>query len=249
MLDGHVAEMRELEDHYWWFVARRRIALALLDQRWSGAGRLLDGGFGAGALLAELARRGPAFGVDASASAVALTQERGLSRLVRGDVQALPFRSESFGAVTLCDVLEHVDDDRAAVLEAVRVLKPGGLLILTLPALKILWSAHDEALAHRRRYDPQGVRQMLEAAGLHVERLSYGLCFLFPVALALRSLQRLFRRRDAGPPRTGIIRVPVWVNRLLIALMDVENALLARANLPVGVSIVAVARRPTGQAK
>jgi len=244
MLDRHLNEMRDLEDHYWWFVARRRLALGLLDDVHLEAPRLLDGGCGSGALLAELAQRGRAFGADISASALDLTRGRGLPNLVQADLQRLPFSPEAFDAVLLCDVLEHVADDRQAVREAGRVLRPGGLLVGTLPALRLLWSSHDEALGHRRRYARRETRELVEAAGLRIERLSFGLFFLFPVALVARLLQRLTAGARAHPPRTGIIAVPRFLNWLLIRLMDLENAIIRRVNLPLGVSLVLVARKP-----
>ncbi len=244
MLDAHLIEMRELEDHYWWFLARRRAVLALLDDAGLADPRLLDEGCGAGALLAELTTRGRAAGVDVSASAIALTGERGLRQLAQADLGALPFLSGTFDAVTLLDVLEHVPDDQKALNEAARVLRPGGLAIITLPALGFLWSSHDEALGHHRRYGPSRVRRMAAEAGLAVRRLSFGLFFFFPVAVALRSWQRVVHRRRGGPAQTGIIRVPGWLNRALIRVMDFENALLRRLNLPIGVSLVMVARKP-----
>lgn len=244
MREAHLAEMRDLEDHYWWFVARRRLAVALLDDASTDHGRLLDAGCGAGALLAELAARGQAIGIDVAAPAIAITHGRGPYVLVQADARSLPFRADAFDAVMLCDVLEHIDDDSRALTEAVRVLKPGGVAIVTLPALQLLWSNHDEALGHHRRYHPAEARRMLETAGLHVERISFGLFFVFALALVLRPLQRLVTRWRKRPPETGIIRVPAFVNRLLIKLMDVENALIRRANLPIGISLVAVGRKP-----
>jgi SAM-dependent methyltransferase len=244
MLDEHINEMRELEDHYWWFVARRRLAISLLDDAGLASPRMLDGGCGAGALLAELAQRGKAYGGDVSASAISATRNRGLGDLIQCDIQQAPFRPAAFDAVLVCDVLEHVEDDQQAVSEAARTLKPGGLLIVTLPALWVLWSSHDEALGHRRRYCAREVRRMVEAAGLRVAKLSYGLFFLFPLALVARLVQRLLGRLRREPPQTGIVRVPGFVNRALTRLMDFENALIRRVNLPIGVSLVAVARKP-----
>jgi SAM-dependent methyltransferase len=244
MLDEHISEMRELEDHYWWFVARRRLAIALLDDARLASPRILDGGCGTGALLAELAHRGKAYGADVAASAIEATRDRGLSGLVQCDIQQAPFVPAAFDAILVCDVLEHVEDDHQAVSEAARLLKPGGLLIIALPALRVLWSAHDEALGHWRRYAAREVRRMVEAAGLRVAKLSYGLFFLFPLALVARLVQRLLRRLRREAPQTGNVRVPGFVNRALIKLMDLENALIRRVNLPIGVSLVLVARKP-----
>lgn len=246
MLDTHLTEMRELEDHYWWFVARRRLALALLDDAGVETSRMVDLGCGAGALLRELAERGPAVGLDRSSAALALTGERAPGALLRADIQAIPLRAESVTAVTLCDVLEHVKDDQQALNEAACVLAPGGVAVVTLPALKMLWGTHDEALHHHRRYHPRRVREMVTEAGLVLEKLSFGLFFLFPVAVVLRTLQRLVHRVTKARAETGIIGVPGWANRALIRFMDLENALIRRMNLPIGVSLVAVARKPGG---
>ena len=243
MLDTHLKEMRELEDHYWWFVARRKLALTLLDQERLETPRLLDCGCGAGALLAELDVRGEAHGIDESAAAIEITRDRGFVRLVRSDVGHAPFEDGAFDAVTMLDVLEHVEEDQAALDETARLLRPGGVLVTTLPALGILWGSHDEALGHLRRYGPRRLREMLADAGLELQKLSFGLCLLFPVALVLRWFQRTFRRKGA-PPATGLVRVPKWLNRVLIWSMDVENAMIRKVNLPVGVSLVAVARKP-----
>jgi SAM-dependent methyltransferase len=245
MREAQIAEMRDLEDRYWWFIARRRLAVGLLDDARIEKPRSLDAGCGAGALLRELAARGEALGIDLAAPALAITARRGLQRLVQADASDLPFREGAFDAVMLCDVLEHVEDDRRALAEAARVLRPGGAVVITLPALALLWSNHDEALGHYRRYHPARVREMLVGSGLRVEKMSFGLFFFFPIALVLRPLQRLLAHRRNRPPETGIIRVPAFLNRLLIKFMDLENALIRRVNLPVGVSLVAVGRKPT----
>jgi SAM-dependent methyltransferase len=244
MLGKHIDEMRELEDHYWWFVARRRLALGLLDDAGLTSPTVLDGGCGAGALLAELALRGRAYGADIAESAVRTTRDRGLGNLVRCDIQQAAFRSGAFDAVMLCDVLEHVDDDRQAVAEAARLLRPGGVAVITLPALGLLWSSHDEALGHRRRYGGRQARELVESAGLRVGRISYGLTLLFPLALVVRMVQRVITRLRRRTPETGIIRVPRLANRALIALMDLENAVIRRVGLPLGVSLAVLARKP-----
>jgi SAM-dependent methyltransferase len=243
MRETDLKQLRDLEDRYWWFVARRRLALALLDREGLTDARLLDCGCGGGALLAALSERGWEVGVDVAAAALALTRDRGLSRLVQSDAQAIALRSDTFDAATLCDVLEHVEDDDGALREVVRVLKPGGIVIASFPALGALWSGHDEALGHYRRYSGRRVRGMMREAGLCVERLSYGLFFLLPLALVLRPLQRLVQWMGGRQPRTGIIAVPEWANRCLLWLMDRENALIRRISLPIGVSIVVAARK------
>jgi len=236
--------MRALEDWYWWFVARRSAALRFLDDYLprDGTSRILDAGCGTGALLDAL-RAQPgreAVGLDFAEAALQFCRERGYERLVRGDLEALPFAEARFDAVTALDVIEHVPDDAAAAREIARALKPGGILVASVPAYPFLWSGHDVALHHQRRYYRAEMVRLLENAGLRVERSTYLLTALFPVAAVQRLLARLFRRAA----RAGLPPVPAWLNRALIALQHAELSLSRRVNLPWGLTIMVVARKP-----
>jgi len=238
-------EMRELEDHYWWFVSRRRTVLRLLDRlRLGPFAELLDAGCGTGALLVELNRRGHAHGADVSREALRLTSARGAKRLVCSDIARLAFQDESFHAVLSADVLEHVEEDQQALAELRRVTKVGGHIVVTVPALDLLWGPHDEALHHRRRYSPQQLRALAHGAGLEVKMLGFGLFLLFPLALLLRSWQRLSHRLRPRAPTTGIVALPPWANAFASWVMAQEERLVGRVPLPWGVSLVAVLRRP-----
>jgi hypothetical protein len=138
--------------------------------------------------------------------------------------------------------LEHIPDDAAAAVEFARALRPGGLLLVTAPALPWLWSEHDEALAHLRRYRAVQLRRVLESAGFKIERLSPVITLLLIPIAALRLLQRLLPRRNARP-ETAFIVPPVPINLLLIGLLWLENRWALRWNLPMGVSLMAVARK------
>jgi SAM-dependent methyltransferase len=179
-------------------------------------------------------------GVDRSELALNLCRERGLTRLVQGTVERLPFGTGTLDAVVALDIFEHTADDAGAFAEAARVLRPDGLLVLSVPAFQSLWSAHDVALMHERRYRLPQVRRRLEAAGLAVESASYALWFLFPAFVASR-LRARFRRGEAS---AEISEVTPWVNRTLVALQDVEGRLASRLRLPWGSSVVAVGRKP-----
>jgi SAM-dependent methyltransferase len=180
--------------------------------------------------------------VDASSEALRFCRSRGLTRLARATAQELPVASESVDAVLALDLLEHIRDDAAAAREFARVLRPGGLLIATVPAVPELWSEHDEALDHVRRYRAARLQRLLSSNGFRVERLSYVItALLLPIAL-LRLLQRLLPRKR-GEPQTAFIVPPRPVNRLLTALLRLEHIWLTRFNLPLGVSLVVAARR------
>jgi SAM-dependent methyltransferase len=237
--------MRALEDWYWWFVARQTAALEFLTTC-APARRpldILDAGCGTGALLERLQAMPETrvLGLDFAEEALQFCRQRGHSRLVRGDLTALPLKDASVDVVTALDVIEHVGDDAAAAQEIVRVLKPGGVLIATVPAYRFLWSGHDVALHHRRRYRLGQVQQLVAAAGLELAKGTYLLTALFPVAAAQRLMARL---RPSGQAVAGLPPVPRWLNRMLIRLQRAELAVARRARLPWGLTVFVAARKP-----
>jgi SAM-dependent methyltransferase len=239
----HDAEFRLLdtiEDDHWWFVGKRLILAALLEAD-PGRGRLLDLGCGTGGVLREVAPRRACVGLDRSALALRVCRRKGNRGLARGDLAALPFAAASFDTVLALDVIEHLDDDVAFLRRAAGLVAPGGRLLVAVPAFQILWSRHDETLEHRRRYRASQLEAALRAAGLRVERTTYTNFFVFPVAALWRILSyRLGLGRLA--PRHDFWPVPRLVNALLVRLYALEARLLRRLDLPVGVSVVCVAR-------
>ena len=172
--------MYEAEERQWWYAGMRALSLALLAGPLTGLARsgrtplILDAGCGTGNNLRHLARYGRAVGVDISEQALLFCRSRGVAA-ARAELLALPFPDGRFDCVTSLDVIYHrwVPDDAAAVREMARVLRPGGLLLLRVPALRALWGAHDEAVHSRHRYRRSEVRRLLEGAGLSVLRATY----------------------------------------------------------------------------
>jgi SAM-dependent methyltransferase len=178
-------------------------------------------------------------GVDMSEIALRYCRQRGLKRLVRGDGTALPLQDTTLEGVIGLDVFEHIGDDMAAFREAHRVLRPGQVLVLSVPAFRWLWGPHDVALHHERRYTRGEMRRKLEETGFEVVRISYSVFFLFPVVC----LWRVAEKRKRGPAKASLVPVPKWANSLLIGLQRFESWLIERVDLPWGSSVVAVARR------
>ena len=237
------AQMRELEDRHWWFTGRRRIVAEVIRRMPLPAdARILDAGCGTGGNLPMLARFGELTGAEFDAEAARLARRRGVCEVVRAGLpDAMPFSPAQFDLVTLLDVLEHIDDDAASLRTLGGLLAPGGHLLLTVPAFPFLWGPHDEAHHHRRRYRAAGLRAVIEQAGLKVQWLSHYNSALFPAVAAVRLLHRLL---PEGPVGDELALPPAPVNRLLEGLFAAERHLLGRVRLPVGVSLIAVARRP-----
>lgn len=263
---------RQMEDRLWWYRGMRRISERLLD-RYVGTGPLdiLDAGCGTGGAMVWLSRRGRVVGVDLSELALAFCRERRLQRLARASITQLPFAPETFDLVACLDVLYHLwVEDRAALREFARVLRPGGFLLVRVAAIDWLRGEHDHAGFTRQRYSLGELRAKLEAAGLEVLAASYANALLFPVAAAKRALDGLGggaarargRGREAGaaetprsaPPGQGDGRgltlagdfwlPPAPLNAALERLLGLEAELVARSALPMGLSAVALARRP-----
>src|SRR5260370_6683818 len=180
--------MYQIEENHWWFAGRRRIISGFVEHICSSLEKqpphILDVGCGTGANLELLARYGNAEGVDVSPDALAFCRERGLQKVRQGEAEHLPYADASFDLVTGLDVVEHLDDDVAGLREMRRVLRPGGRVLLFVPAFMFLWGVQDDISHHRRRYTLKELTETVSAAGLRVERATYAnITFFFPVLL------------------------------------------------------------------
>lgn len=226
-----------LEDVHWWFVGRRRIVMRLIEQ-WVPPGvSLLDVGCGAGGMLSQLQSTYQARGVDSSESAIAACRARGLVSVSLGNAaDPSTWGPLPVGAVTLLDVIEHLDDDVAALRAAAAATQPDGHVIVTVPAYRWLWSSHDTRNHHRRRYTLHQLLERHRAAGLAPLHFGYFNTLLFPVALGQRILSRL--GIGADPLRLP----PPTINRWLGRIFAAEATVLMRMHrrFPVGLSVFCV---------
>lgn len=235
--------MYRYEDHYWWFVSRRELVASLVDRlQLSRPAMIVDVGCGTGATAVLLQQYGTVIGVDISPLALSWSRRRGLNNLLLAAAERLPIAFQSVDVVVATDILEHLDDDVAVLREFHRVLKPGGYVVVTVPAYSILWSEHDLALMHRRRYVARALAKRAQMSGFEIGRLTYALFFLFPLALVMRLLKRI--PPPNKQPEAQLPPLPNWLNRFLIRFQRIETALLHYCRFPWGVSVVAVLRKP-----
>jgi ubiquinone/menaquinone biosynthesis C-methylase UbiE len=240
----------ELEQSYWWFVGVRAIVDRLLDDVGLGGslGRVLDVGCGTGALLEELRTRSTeAWGVDIAPEALRFCAERGLHCVALADAAAVPFPSGYFDVVTAIGIVEHLDDDQAFLAEMNRLVRPGGVLVLLTSSFPWLWSMHDVANRHRRRYYLRGFRAQMKRAGFETLRFSHMNFLLFPLLAPALVLHRRIFGLEGDRAERILPRPPRVVNAALTAILRIEARLIARLTLPWGVSLIGTFRRaPAG---
>jgi SAM-dependent methyltransferase len=238
--------MYDREEGYWWYVGLRALVLSLVTRFAGGREplRLLDAGCGTGKLL-ETCQAYRAYGLELSAEAFRFLRRRGLDRVVQASVCRIPFPEDTFDVVVSNDVLYTVASpgDVRALGELARVLKPGGLLLLNLPAYEFLRSRHDVAIHTRQRYTRGRLREMLAMAGLQIRTLTYRNTLLFPLAALVRFAQKVFRPHPAAA-QSDLRPLPAVLNRALTLPLLMENWLIRRGvRLPFGLSVFCVATK------
>jgi SAM-dependent methyltransferase len=241
-LDRETIERKaELERRHWWYRGRRKIVGAAISRlRVSPPCQTLDLGCGTGAGMALLSRFGPVSGVDVNPLALQLARRRSTGPVFEGSAERIPFEGDRFGLITCLDVLEHVEDDGVALVEAARVAKPGGYLLVTAPAYPRLFSGHDVAAGHRRRYSLGALRSLAADAGWSSVFATHFNAFLLPPAVVRRLLTR-----STSKPRSDLLVTPHILDPPLYGLLAIEAGLIgAGVRLPAGLSILLALRRP-----
>jgi len=241
----------QLEETHWWFQARTHFILCLLRRlKVPASAAILDVGCSAGLLMRRLHRDGytNVTGLDLSEEAVRRCHAVGLSNTAVMDATRPQYADQSFDLLIASDVLEHIADETTALANWLRILRPGGRLLVCVPAFMFLWSDHDVVNYHRRRYTRNMLGAALNTAGFVLDRASYWNFSLFLPVTTVRLMQRALVRPKSQ--KSGQLRpVASLVNAALYTLLRVENHLLANfCPFPFGLSSFAIARRGTGEA-
>jgi SAM-dependent methyltransferase len=244
MDDALMKATLEVDEHHWWYRGRRRIIVAELDRLpLPAAAQILDAGCGSGRTMQELTRYGDVRGIELSPEAAELARGRRLGEVRIGRLEELPWEPASFDLITCLDVIEHTPDDRRTLTELWRVTRPGGFLLVTVPAYQALWSYHDNANHHYRRYSRRMLRAGAQGAGWQVERMTSFNSVLLAPAAAVRLVQR---RRGSHNGQSNDLSVgSAWLNDVLERPLALEASWLGHGHtLPAGLSLLAVLSKP-----
>jgi SAM-dependent methyltransferase len=231
----------EVENFHWWFVVRRKLLKSILSSISIQKNAItLDIGCGTGSNLKTLVSAGlDVIGLDQSIYALTLVKEKGDYSLMAGDFNRLPLKPKSVGLIIAMDILEHLDDDSSGIIESLRVLSDGGILIVTVPAFKFLWGIQDIVTGHKRRYSRREIMNKLKAVGFDILKSSYFNFFLFfPILIARRIIQLLgLKIRSENEVNSP------WLNFIFKTVFSLEPYLLKYFSFPIGVSILCIARK------
>jgi len=232
-------QMAELDDRHWWYRARRRILAALVRREVQppvGA-KILEIGCGSGHNLSMLAGFGHVDGLELDDEMRALSEKRLGRKIMRSPLPELnEVKDKSYDLIGAFDVIEHIDDDHAALAAIATKLKPGGKFMMTVPAHPWMWTAHDVANHHKRRYSKRALRALIDGSPMRLQKIGYFNSLLFPLAVADRAAAKL-RGKDDG----NVSLPPAPLNSALEAVFGAERYLVGRLPLPPGLSLFAVA--------
>lgn len=234
----------KVEDKHWWFVARRQIIDGVIRRLGLPQdGKILEAGCGTGGNLAMLSRHGEVTAMEVEPIACELANQRQLTLVKPGRLpDIIPF-TDDYDLIVALDVIEHIDDDLAALKALHSRLKTGGWLIITVPAYQFLWSNHDEINHHKRRYRRHQLSRLIQNAGYKVTYSSYFNTLLFPLVLLNRMLQKILKIESKAEISDDLKLPSPPINQILRQIFASESNLMRSFSLPFGVSIITIARK------
>lgn len=233
-------DLYDLEDKHWWHIAKRKNILKFLSNFNNFKNpKILDIGCGTGKNLEELKDIGQVYGIDSAEEAIKYCKKRDIKTVSLENAESTKFPSNHFEIITLLDVLEHTNDEKT-LKEINRIIKPGGLVLITVPAFPVLWSRWDVILGHKRRYTRRSLSNILKNHKFKIIKISYMFSFLiFPVFLIRLLKSKIFQKNYSSDFRLN----NVFINFFLLKLSNLESFFISNLNVPFGTTIICIAKK------
>lgn len=248
MEKSEYARLAEYEQRYWWH--QGRIEIIRTYMKWASrnmpSSAILNVGCGTGGTIDMLEKFGTVDNVDTSDDAISFANNLGYRNITKVDDVNLPFKDKAYDIVGAFDVLEHIEDHRSALAEWKRVLKDDGAIVITVPAYQWLWSGHDVAMHHWRRYTMKSLIALATEAGLRPERKSYAISFSLPLVAGFRLAGKILDRGTDSD--ASFVPVPGAINKLFTAFLKAEAKLHNTFSLPAGSSLITILRKADNRA-
>ncbi|OGC50268.1 hypothetical protein A2716_03605 [candidate division WWE3 bacterium RIFCSPHIGHO2_01_FULL_40_23] len=243
-------KLSKLEETYWWHRGKLFLVDSLVKHLFPQKRGLeiMEIGCGTGHITKHLSKFGKVTGIEISKEAASHCIEKGIRNVLNKDVNEMRIPKsfeKRFDLILALDVLEHIQDDTKTMRRTYKMLKPGGFFLVNVPAHKFLWSEHDEALHHKRRYSTTEILKKLTDNDFEIIKKSFFVSTFFPAILAFRTFTNIFTKSTY--PKTSYILLPKPVNDLMTKILELETKVLNFTNLPIGTTITVIARKPTGE--
>lgn len=237
------SELYREEADYWWSKARRNLIKRFIRKFVlpKDPMMVLDVGCGGGELLSSLRGYGKLFGLEPSIQGATQSRTKTKAKIIRGKAEELPFKEGLFDILISLDVIEHLNDDNRVLRNFHHILNNQGIVALTVPAFKFLWSPRDILLEHKRRYTAAGLKLQLEKCGFKIIRCSYINSFYFPGLFLYNFFKKL--PGFSNKPKTDILLLPRWIDRLFCSILKIEENILVHTDIPIGTSILCIAKK------
>lgn len=233
----------KLENTYWWFIARNRIVMDIVNKfvKIEPHTQILDVGCGTGGFTKMLLEKYDAIGLDTSPIAIEYCKKHSIEKLFLGTLDEFPTTDFNIQAITILDVIEHIESDDAIVEQIYKTLPQNGWLIATVPAYKWLWSEHDVLHKHYRRYTKKDFVTLLKKHNLQIEYSTYFNTFLFIFSALKRIYENIFQKKNK--PIDPVDKVPAFLDKIFKAVFLSEKFFIPHIKFPFGLSILVIAKK------
>lgn len=243
MKNSLLQEMYEMERDYWWHKGKRLHVVSVMKKFGIRKPKILDVGCGTGYLLKELSRYGQAFGLDKSKRSLLYCKKRGLKKIYNIDIERNIFPNVKFDIITILDVIEHIQDDKKAMINISKSLKTKGIVIVTTPAFQKLWSYWDVAAGHYRRYNTKEIKKLFRESGFTIVYMRFTNISFFVPAFTIRMIKAKFNSNNTKQHSSDFIKIPNFINSFLYLILKIEMLISFFIFIPFGLSLIIVGKK------